>query len=60
MGKLTIREIADLAGVSTTTVSHILNDKGQRFSEETRNRVLKVIEENRYTPNYFASNIIKK
>lgn len=59
MGKLTIREIADLAGVSTTTVSHILNDKGQRFSDETRNRVLKVIEENRYTPNYFASNIIK-
>jgi LacI family transcriptional regulator len=44
VGKLTIREIADLAGVSTTTVSHILNDKGQRFSDETRNRVLKVIE----------------
>ena len=58
MAKLTIREIADLAGVSTTTVSHILNDKGQRFSDETRQRVLKVVEENHFTPNYFASNII--
>lgn len=59
MVKLTIREIADLAGVSTTTVSHILNNKGERFSNETKERVLKVIEENRFTPNYFASNIIK-
>lgn len=57
--KLTIREIASLAGVSTTTVSHILNDKGQRFSEETREKVLKIVEEHNYSPNYFASNIIK-
>lgn len=59
MSKLTIREIADLAGVSSTTVSHIINNKAERFSQETKERVLKVIEENRYTPNYFASNIIK-
>ena len=49
--KLTIREIASLAGVSTTTVSHILNDKGQRFSEETREKVLKIVEEHNYSPN---------
>ena len=58
--KLTIREIAELSGVSITTVSQILNKKSDRFSEETVKRVLKVVEENQYTPNYFASNIIKK
>ena len=57
--KLTIREIAKLSGVSTTTVSHILNGKGERFSQETIDKVLKVVEENQYSPNYFASNIIK-
>lgn len=58
--KLTIREIAELSGVSITTVSQILNKKSDRFSEETVKRVLKVVEDNQYTPNYFASNIIRK
>lgn len=57
--KLTMKEIADLAGVSKTTVSQILNDKGERFSEETRQRVLQIIEDYRYAPNYFASNLVK-
>ena len=38
--KLTIKQIAEMAGVSVTTVSQILNNKGSRFSEETRKRVL--------------------
>ncbi|GCF92537.1 LacI family transcriptional regulator [Enterococcus florum] len=58
--KVTIKEIAELSGVSVTTVSQIMNNKGGRFSEKTRNKVLKVIEENEYAPNYFASNIILK
>ncbi|MGG5332243.1 LacI family DNA-binding transcriptional regulator [Enterococcus sp. AZ163] len=58
--KLTIKEIAKLSGVSVTTVSQIMNNKGGRFSEKTRDKVLKVIEENDYAPNYFASNIILK
>lgn len=58
--KVTIKEIARLAGVSVTTVSQILNHKGGRFSEATKQRVLKVIEEQKYSPNYFASNIIAK
>ena len=58
--KLTIREIAKIADVSITTVSLILNGKGDRFSDETKRKVFKVVEENHYTPNYFASNIIKK
>lgn len=58
--KVTIKEIAQLAGVSVTTVSQILNQKGGRFSEATKQRVLRVIEEQQYSPNYFASNIIAK
>lgn len=56
--KVTIKEIARLAGVSVTTVSQILNQKGGRFSESTKQRVLRVVEEQQYSPNYFASNII--
>ena len=48
--KLTIKEIADMAGVSVTTVSQILNNKGSRFSEKTRNKVLAVVAENHYKP----------
>ena len=58
--KLTIKEIADMAGVSVTTVSQILNDKGSRFSEKTRNKVLAVVEENHYKPDFFASNVINR
>jgi LacI family transcriptional regulator len=58
--KLTIKEIADMAGVSVTTVSQILNDKGSRFSEQTRKKVMSVVEEYDYKPDYFASNIITR
>lgn len=58
--KLTIKEIAKLAGVSSTTVSQILNQKGERFSEKTKQKVMKVIEENDYKPDFFAQNLITK
>ena len=39
--KLTIRDIAAACGVSTATVSYVLNGREeQRISEETRNRIL--------------------
>ena len=49
----TIKEIAELAGVSTATVSRIINQNG-RFSQETEERVLRVITENDYMPNMSA------
>ncbi|MGO2082734.1 LacI family DNA-binding transcriptional regulator [Vagococcus sp.] len=58
--KITIKDIANIVGVSTTTVSQILNNKGQRFSEETRQKVLKAVEEYDYSPDYFAKNMVQR
>lgn len=47
--KLTISDIAAIAGVSKATVSFVLNHK-EGVSEETRQKVLSVIEQTNYTP----------
>lgn len=47
--KPTIVDIAKAAGVSVSTVSRILNNKPD-VAEETRQRVLQVIEEQRFAP----------
>ncbi len=51
--RVTIREIADLAGVSIATVSRVLNGRGD-VSDETRDLVSRVIRENGYTANRSA------
>ncbi len=51
-----IKEVAERAGVSITTVSHALNDKG-RISPDTRRRVYEVAEELGYRPNATARNL---
>lgn len=53
---ITMKEIAQACHVSVATVSNILNDK-PNVSEETRARVLKVIQELNYTPNSIAKNL---
>ncbi|WP_270598460.1 LacI family DNA-binding transcriptional regulator [Enterococcus asini] len=58
--KLTIKQIAAMAGVSVTTVSQILNNKGARFSQETRDRVWAIVKEHNYKPDFFASNLINR
>ena len=50
---LNIYDISRLAGVSIATVSRVLNDS-DRVSPRTREKVLRVIEENGYEPNAFA------
>ena len=55
-GRPSIRDIAQLAGVSVATVSRVINDNG-RFSEETRKRVLKVIDESGYVANMAARSL---
>lgn len=47
---MTIREIAELAGVSAGTVSKIINNKDAQLSEATRKKVLDVIKEYNYKP----------
>jgi DNA-binding LacI/PurR family transcriptional regulator len=47
--KMTIVDIARASGVSITTVSRILNNKPE-VAEETRQRVLQLIEEQGFTP----------
>jgi LacI family transcriptional regulator len=52
----TIREVADKAGVSLTTVSHVINNT--RFvAEETRQRVLTAMQELHYRPNALARSL---
>lgn len=50
---ITVKEIAKMCDVSPSTVSNILNGK-TNMTEETRNRVLKVVQETGYKPNYYA------
>lgn len=47
---MTIKEIANLAGVSISTVSKIVNGKDQNINPETRRHVLKIVKEYNYTP----------
>lgn len=50
-----IRDVAELAGVSVTTVSHVLNDTPHmRVAEETRARVREAARELGYGPNRMA------
>lgn len=56
--KTTIRDIAKIANVSTTTVSRILNGKYEGMSEATRERVLDAIKENNYKPSTIARSLV--
>lgn len=56
MGNLTIKQIALLAGVSTATVSNVLNENG-RFSEETKYRVMEVVNKYQYRTNVVAKSL---
>ena len=47
---MTIKDIAELAGVSISTVSKIINNKDENINTETRNRVLKIVKDYNYIP----------
>jgi DNA-binding LacI/PurR family transcriptional regulator len=53
---LTIKTIAKMANVSCTTVSRVLNNKAD-VNEETRARILELIEKYQFQPNVFARGI---
>lgn len=51
-----IRDVAEKAGVSTATVSRVLN-KDERVKEETRAKIQAVIDELGYRPNRLATSL---
>lgn len=56
---ITIKDIAEMANVSRTTVSRVINNSGY-VSEEVRKRVEKIIEETGYMPNVNAKSLRTK
>ncbi len=51
-----MRDVAELAGVGTMTVSRVINGR-QHVTEETRQRVFKAIEQLNYRPNEIARSL---
>lgn len=57
---VTMRDVARLAGVSLPVVSYVINDGPRPVSQDTRSRVLRVIEELGYRPNRLARGLARK
>lgn len=55
--KMTIRDIAQMSGVSKTTISRYLNGKFEYMSEETKERIRSVIEASGYRPSNIAQSL---
>ncbi|MHA6531000.1 LacI family DNA-binding transcriptional regulator [Paenibacillus sp. BAC0078] len=55
----TINDVAEKAGVSVTTVSRVLNNRGY-ISEKTRQKVYQVMDELKYQPNELARSLLRK
>lgn len=58
MKKVTIKDIADIAGVSISTVSRVLNGKGN-VDPQLKERVLQVIKDTGFQPSSFARSFRK-
>jgi len=57
--RVTIKDVAQIAGVSTQTVSRVMN-KFSYVSEETRQRVEAVVDELNYRPSALARSLIQQ
>ena len=56
--KITINDIAKMAGVSKGTVSRVINDKPYGVGDEVREKIKKIIDEVGYKPNQLARSIV--
>lgn len=56
MTRATLKDVAELAGVSSATVSYVLNGK-RTISDETKNRVFSAIEQLDYVPDLNARSL---
>jgi LacI family transcriptional regulator len=57
--RITIKDVAKAANVSVATVSYVINGINHMVSEETRDRIMKLIEEMGYVPNMAARALVK-
>lgn len=57
MNNVSIVDVAKQAGVSVTTVSRVMNNVDYPVSKNTRDKVLKAIDELQYTPNKAAQGL---
>lgn len=57
-GKVTLRDIAREVGLSTTSVSLVLNDRPCKLSEESRRRIREVARKKGYVPNQIARSLV--
>lgn len=57
--KVTIKDIAKATGVSASTVSRIINNKG-KYTQETRQAVWDAIRDLKYSPNILAKSLRSK
>ena len=55
--KVTLKNVADYVGVSTATVSYVLNGKQQSISDETKEAILNAVKELGYYPNMNAKEL---
>lgn len=58
-GKIRIKDIAEKAGISIGTVDRVLHNRGE-VKEETRKKVMDIIDEMGYTPNLLAKSLASK
>jgi LacI family transcriptional regulator len=58
--KVTVKDIALKAGVSTATVSLVLNNKPSRISDKTRERIISIAREENYKPNQIAASMLTR
>lgn len=57
---ITIKEMAEILGISPTTVSNVINGKTSEVSEKTAEKVRRLLEEYDYIPNMNAKNLAQK
>lgn len=55
---VTIKDISREAGVSTASVSKVLNGDYRNVSEETKNKILRIARELKYRPNRLARGLV--
>jgi len=58
--RITQKDVAERAGVSTSIVSYVINNGPRSVSEETKQRVWLAIEELNYRPDKYAQRLMRE